>query len=256
MTMPCAQHRCERGGRCYTAEKITEPDGTTRKAGAICDRPLCDTCERSVAQALDDAPALYVQLRNATLVTGTTAVRTDYVKASKGSPMPLNGQALHLGEQLWWLLVTWEDAVRSIAKLSPREPAGRREGRQVADAARLLSAHLTAWIAAPSIDFQVNTGRDPSTIPVEAQSGWQAAAQLLEWRNTVRNLPGFDMQAPKALLKYEDPCMYCGTEGVTHRSGDDLVQCQACKATWDLDLYPVKVRAFKDHIAKLAKASA
>lgn len=230
MTVPL-EHRCERDARCHTAEKVTEPDGTVRKAGAVCDRPLCDACERAVAQALDDAPALYVQLRNATLLSGATAVRTDYVIASKSSPLPLNARPLHLGEQLWWLLVTWEDAVRDIARLTPRVKAGRREGRQVSDAARLLAAHLTAWIAAPETVFEVNTGRDPSAVPLHAQSGWQAAAQLLEWRNTVRNLPGLDTRAPKATRRYRQPCPNCGVRAITHRAGDDLMHCQSCGAT-------------------------
>lgn len=228
MTEPQQLHRCERAARCYNAEKTD--DTPPRKLGAICDRPLCDTCERAVAQALDDAPALYVRLRGATLIRGA-AVRTEMVSASRSSPMPLNGQALHLGEALWWLLVTWEDEVRRIASLTPRVREGRREGRQVADAATLLGAHLTAWIAAPVTPFVVNTGRDTSTEAAIEQSGVEAAGALLDWRHTVRNLPGLDVKASKATRRYEHRCPACGVRAITHRAGDDLMQCQSCGAT-------------------------
>lgn len=240
MTNPQTVHRCERGARCFAAETITSPkDGSKEKRGTPCDRILCDACENKVRQALDAAPALYVRLRNATLVR-TTAVRTEMVTASKSSPLPLNSHALDLGEQLWWLLITWEDEVRRIARLTHRAPTGKREARQVQDAAETLAAHLTAWIAAPPTPFIVNSGhdwwwsRDGQKIATEAaieQSGVEAASALLDWRSHARNLPGLDTNAAKAIRKYEHRCPACGARAVTHHAGDDLMQCQACLAT-------------------------
>jgi hypothetical protein len=155
------------------------------------------------------------------------------VTASKSSPLPLNAQALHLTDELHWLLTTWEDEVRSIARLSYPEMSGQREGRQVQEAALLLAAHLTAWIAAPVREFQLTRTHDNGSFTYHRmeQSGAQAAIALLDWRNTVRNLPGLDTKASKAVRKYEQPCLSCGVRAITHHAGDDLMQCQSCWAT-------------------------
>lgn len=223
-TGPLQQHRCDRGARCFGHE-LLELDGQRVKAGAVCDRPLCDVCERAVGQALEDAPGLYRDLRNASLVA-VAAVRSEMVSASRGTPLPLNARPLHLAEQLHWLLTTWEDEVRSIAGLSYPERAGKREGRQVQEAAVLLGSHLSAWIAAPVTVFATSRWTDD----VE-QSGAAAAAALLDWRSEVRMLPGLDMKAAKAIRRYEHRCPACGVRAVTHRAGDDLMQCQSCLAT-------------------------
>jgi hypothetical protein len=174
-----AQHRCDRGPRCYVAEKVDD-----QMAGAVCDRPLCDPCTAAVATALDETVALYVALRLKTLQPDTTG-HTEQVTVSKGSPMPVNAAALHLTEQVHWLLTTWEDEVRSIASLTYPTRLGKREGRQVQDAAHLLATHLSAWIAAPLTEFA--TSRWTATVD---QTGAEAAGQLLDWRNAARNLPG------------------------------------------------------------------
>jgi hypothetical protein len=225
VTTPQTVTRCARAAHCYAPERNGD-----ELLGAPCDRPLCDTCERKVRHALEDAPLLYVLLRGATLIRGA-AIRTEMVTASKGSPMPLNTQALDLGEQLWWLLVTWEDEVRRIARLTVRVRHGMREGRQVADAATVLGSHLTAWVAAPPTRFLLHSGHDTATPAVTEQSGVEAACALLDWRGRVRNMPGMDVRASKALRRYEHPCPACGIRAVTHRAGDDLMQCQNCWAT-------------------------
>lgn len=198
-------NRCARGGACRDAEKLE--DGT--RLGTPCDRPLCDRCERQVGYALTDAPSLYVQLRGATLLPGQADTQAERVSKSSGSPMPLNAQALHLGEELALLLGRGEDLVRYTAKWTRRRTDGRREGRRVSDSARFLERNLTAWITA-----------DVS----------QAVA-LLDWRSQVRALPGLSSKAPKALRRYQQPCPACGVRAVTHRAGDDLMHCQHCGAT-------------------------
>ena len=221
-------HRCARGDRCYTAAV----DDQGARHGAICDRALCDVCTAAVARALDETPRLYVQLRLKTLDRDNTGPG-EKVTRSAGSPMPLNARALDLGEQLWWLLTDGEDTVRRIARLTPAQRTGKREGRQITDAAALLAAHLSAWISA-----------DPA-----------GPGQLLDWRSTVRRLPGFDPTAPKALRRYDEPCMYCGVKAVTYRSGDDLVHCQSCGASWERELYTVKAAAFSDHLKRLGETA-
>lgn len=225
--MTTVVHRCERAGRCYASERDPADMAHVHLVGAPTDRPLCQLCEAAVARALADVPHLYVELRRHTLLKGA-AVRSEMVTTSKGSPLPLNAQALYLGEHLHTLLTRWEDEVRVIAHLAEQQRDGKREGRQVQDAAGLLAAHLTAWLAAPATAFAVSR----SDVEID-QSGVQAAIELLEWRSQVRNLPGLDPTANKAVKRYRDfRCPACGIVGtVTHTAGDDLRCCQNCGAT-------------------------
>lgn len=221
-------NRCARGPACAAWEIHTQPDGSTVRLAALCDRPLCDLCTARAEQALNDAPELYRQLRGHTLLRNQGG-ETERVSRSAGSPMPLNAAALHLGEQLRALLEHGEDTVRGVAQLTPAVRAGKREGRRVADAAHFLSLRLTAWITADT----------------------DGATAMLAWRATVRRLPGLDPTGPRAVRRYDEPCMYCAVKAVTHQAGDDHVQCQACGARWDRDLYAVKAAAFADHLKRI-----
>lgn len=224
-------NRCTRGTACYAAD-TTQQGGDTTRVGAACDRPLCDVCTAAVARALDDTPQLYVRVRLKTLDRDVTGPG-EQVTISRGSPMPLHGRALHLGEDLAELLTRAENDVRTVARLTPAVRDGRREGRRIVDACRLLAAHLTAWI----------------TVDVAQPMA------LLEWRATARRLPGVDATGPKAVRRFDEPCMYCGVKAVTYRSGDDLVYCQACAASWDRDAYTIRAAAFADHLKRIGAAS-
>jgi len=132
--------RCRRGHRCRASVR----EGDTM-VGAPTMRPLCDACEAAVDTALHDTPGLYVALRNATL-TKPVVAPNERVGGSIERPLPLNSRALDLGEQLWWVLCVGEDDVRRLAtNYTEAQRWGKREGRQVQDAAEFLAAHLTAW---------------------------------------------------------------------------------------------------------------
>jgi hypothetical protein len=214
--------RCARGPRCYTAER--HPDSDTLLGGPAT-RELCEVCEGAVAHALDEAPVLYVRLRLAAR-RRTVAARSEMVTTSKGSPLPLGMAALTLGEELRWLLTTWEDEVRIIARLADAARDGAREAVQIERAAFTLAQHLTTWLSAPSTAFSP----DRWTAEFD-QSGAEAACALLEWRHRARNLPGVHPEADKALRRFPQPCPTCEVAAVTHRAGDDLTHCQSCGAT-------------------------
>ena len=216
--------RCARGPRCYAAERVTT-DRTTDILGAPCDRPLCEVCEGAARHVLEETPKLYVQLR-LKMRDQDVAERGPQVTVSKDQPLPVNGRALHLAEQVAWLVTTWEDEVRLIARLSDVERAGCREGRQVADATLTLSRWLSVWISAPStaINLSMTDGE------IE-QSGVEAIGALLDWRAAVRRLPGMDTRAPRAVHRYPTPCATCGVAAITHHAGDTLMVCQSCGGT-------------------------
>lgn len=218
MTAP-APHLCERGPRCLAA--IREHD---QLVPAPSDRPLCDVCERAVARALEEAPETYVRLRIATR-SKTVAAPSEQVTLSKGSPMPLNGRALDLGEQLWWLLTTWEDEVRLIAGLTEVQRAGRLEGPQVGNAATFLSAHISAWLSAPTTAFSVARWVDG----IE-QSGPEAASALLDWQRSARVELEGPGPRPAAHCWIEHNGTICdGPIWVAETSG----YCGRCGSRWD-----------------------
>lgn len=228
MIGPGAVNRCARGPACAGWQLEQQPDGSQTRVGALCDRPLCEMCESRAAAVLADAPELYRQLRGHTLIRAQAAA-SEQVSVSRGSPMPVNAAALHLGEQLRTLLEDGEDTVRFVARLTTATRVGKREGRRVQDAAHFLGLRLSAWITAD--------------VP--------AVCQLLDWRASVRRLPGVDPAGPVAVRRYDEPCMYCEVHAVTHRAGDDQVRCEACGHSWDRELYAVKAAAFADHLRRI-----
>ena len=220
---PAQVHRCERGKRCYDRVRETDkPDAP--HVGAPCDRALCPVCERRVADALDDIPNLWGPLERAVLDKTVGAQRHRVSGTSPASHRsPLNLSAQGLLDDVHGLLTRWEEVVRDIARLTPPQD-GTRYGQAVM-AADTLSAHLSAWLSAGPREFNL----DRTTTTTETGAG--AASALLDWRAAARVVPGVDPKAPKAVRRYEERCPACGVRAITHRAGDDLMQCQACGAT-------------------------
>lgn len=283
---PITAHRCERGHRCADAERVlgpngmplTQPDGKPVLTGAPCDRPLCGTCERAAARALDDVPSLWADLQTAMrpeTSQGGTGRRTSKVT---GSPMQVNGRALHLQETVHQLLTVWEDAVRDTARLSPvlrsdedpwesSRPAQtfrHRKRRAPADAetfaaARLLADHLTAWVVHQPIEYALTQSTadpdDPRAEPdldsaiYVTQSGWEAAAALIDWKQRVRAALG----VTNPPIRRDDPCMYCEVRAVVEINGEDQIRCENCNHHWTREEYATKVRGFEPYLRSLAK---
>jgi hypothetical protein len=262
-----AVHRCERGPHCRDAQTVTEADGTSSKQGAMCDRPLCDTCERQVARTLSEVPRLYVDLE---LIIGaglTANADRPQVTGSKGRPLPVNAHALHLQETVHGLLCQWEDTVRHAAGLSPvtrrdRWDPTRRRSRaavETAAAARLLAAHLTAWLVHGPIVWATTAGTadpddpkaQPSDVPqLVEQDGVAAAVQLLDWKQQVRHAAG----VTRLVTRRDEPCMYCEVRAIVVDNGADDVRCEACHRSWPRDEYLGKVRGFAPYLRRLGAA--
>lgn len=263
--------RCNRGPACAAAERVALGDDRKLKVGAPSTRSLCDACERAVAAALGDVPKLFVDLEQAMPHRTQTGGRGTARSGPLGSPMLTNGRALHLQETVHQLLTVWEDVVRDAAGLSavvrtdedPWERTKRRAqaGRETQMAARLLSAHLGAWLVHPSIEYAVTRSNadpeDPRATPqidtpiYLTEAGWRAAARLLDWRGRVRTTLGLT----RAMTLRTEPCMYCETRAVVETAGDDNIRCEACGRTWIREDYLAKVRGFEPYLRKLAKKS-
>ncbi|TYP82057.1 hypothetical protein [Blastococcus xanthinilyticus] len=263
--------RCNRGRACTAAETVVVGDQRV-KVGAAAARPLCDSCERAVAAVLADVPQLYADLEQAMPHRPSSTNRSGGGGRSGplGSPLLLNGPALHLQEVVHQLLTVWEDVVRDTAGLSavvrtdedPWERTKRRgrAGRETQMAARLLSAHLTAWVVHPATEYAVTRSNadpnDPRAVPqldapmYVTEAGWKAADRLLHWRSRVRVTLGLT----KATTLRDEPCMYCKVRAVVETAGDDHIRCQACSRAWTREEYHAKVRGFEPYLRKLAKA--
>ena len=262
-----AVHRCERGPHCHNTEPVTDPDGTIRKQGALCDRPLCDTCERQIARTLDEVPRLYVDLE-LILAPGLLAkADRPMVTGSRGRPIPVNAYALHLQETVHLLLTVWEDVVRATAGLSQVQrrdvwdPSRRRNRAAVetAAAARLLGAHLTAWLVHGPVTYMVTTSTQdpddpkaqPSDAPIlAAQDGVGAAIALLDWKQHVRRAAG----VTKLVTRRDEPCMYCEVRAIVVDNGADHIRCEGCHRSWPRDEYLGKVRGFAPYLRRLGQA--
>ena len=262
--------RCNRGRACAAAELISVGDQRV-KVGAATDRPLCESCERTVAAVLADVPKLFVDLEQTlphrTSIGGSGGERSGPL----GSPLLVNGRALHLQETVHQLLTVWEDVVRDAAGLSsvartdedPWERTKRRglAGRETQMAARLLAAHLAVWLAHPPAEYAVARSNadpdDPRGTPALdtpiyiKEAGWRAADRLLTWRSRVRVSLGLT----RATTRRDEPCMYCEVRAVVETAGDDHIRCEACGRTWVREEYHAKVRGFEPYLRKLARQS-
>lgn len=263
-----AVHRCERGPRCHNA---TQTDPAAPKQGAICDRVLCDTCERHVARALHEVPRLYVDLE--LMIAPGLAGKTDrpIVTGSRGRPIPPNAHALHLQETVHDLLCQWEDTVRDTAGLTPvtrrdEDPWERSKRRpraavETCAAARLLAAHLTAWLVHGPVEWAVTQSTadpddpraEPSDVPqLVEQDGVGAAEALLDWKQAVRHAAG----VTRLVTRRDEPCMYCEVRAIVVDNGADDVRCESCHRSWPREEYLGKVRGFAPYLRRLGGSAA
>lgn len=277
--------RCNRGDRCLDAVELnvkTPPGKKKAKVGAPAARPLCDHCERAVAQVLAEVPKLYLDLENA-LPPGTVPLSGGSRRKITGSPLGINGRAVHLQETVHQLLTTWEDAVRDTAGLStvlrqdedpwetlrpavdrPRPKRRARASTETVAAAKLLGAYLTAWIVHLPVEYAITRSTadpdDPKAKPTDdpqyvTQAGWEAAAALIDWKHQVRATIGMTTPA----VKRAEPCMYCEVKAVVEEAGHagyDQIHCRSCNRSWPRHEYLAKVRGFEPYLRSLAKTSA
>lgn len=239
--------RCARGTRCAGRQPST--DGQ-RWIPAHTDRPLCDWCENATIDALADAPALYVDLRNAALHRGGNTALTERVTTSPGRSFGLNAQPLWLSEQLHWVLCAWADAVIDTAGRPSPDRTGQSEGQQLDDACMLLRTYFPVWLAHQLVEFQVTReNRDPDDPKAEptddtvtvVQAGWEACAWLLNWHEHAETV----LKKRPLTHHIPEPCPACNVPRVLkRRDGADKVECTNCGKKWTLAMYETFVHAW------------
>lgn len=222
---------CARAGRC-SDPRIDTTGGKTTRLPALTPRAFCDSCRGAIARALDALPLLFVRVH---MELG--GIRGEaggpVVSVSKSAPVPLSLAADELIRLILATLVSWEERVRTVARLSELDTATsrrRRDGAILTQAWTILSAHLDALLALepePMI-------RDGELVELDgADAGldvlylaWRCEALLTETTKSARHLP--------------TPCGSCGFCELYEVLADGQfvgARCRQCGADYTAQTY-------------------
>lgn len=192
---------CARASRC-SDPRIESANGKTTRLPALTPRAFCDSCRGVIARDLNDLPLLFVRV-HMELGGSQQVAGGPVVSISKSAPVPMSLQADELIRLILATLVSWEERVRTVARLSELDTATsrrRRDGAVLTQAYTILAAHLDALLALepePMIRAGelVELGGADAGLDV-LYLAWRCRALLTETAKAARHLEGV-------------PC-YCG----------------------------------------------
>ncbi|MFE3452398.1 hypothetical protein ACFXJ8_26090 [Nonomuraea sp. NPDC059194] len=144
------QRLCARGDRC-SDPRVELIDGKTARRPAFTYRAFCDQDRTAVAKALNDLPLLLLRVRQR-LDKSFAVAGGPVVSMSKSAPVPISLSADELVRLILATLVSWEERVRTVARLAPMDTETarrRRDGAILTQAWTILAAHLDALLALP-----------------------------------------------------------------------------------------------------------
>ncbi|MEV4180203.1 hypothetical protein AB0J28_01990 [Streptosporangium canum] len=190
-----SMRECARASRC-SDPRIETANGKTTRWPALTPRAFCDSCRGVIARALDDLPMLFVRV-HMELGGSQQASGGPVVSVSKSAPVPLSLQADELIRLILATLVSWEERVRTVARLSELDTATsrrRRDGVILTQAWTILAAHLDALLALepePMVrDGElVELGGADAGLDV-LYLAWRCQALLTETTKAARHLEG------------------------------------------------------------------
>ncbi|GAA3417598.1 hypothetical protein [Streptosporangium vulgare] len=192
---------CARAGRC-SDPRIETANGKTVRLPALTPRAFCDSDRGVIAKDLNDLPMLFVRV-HMELGGSQQATGGPVVSVSKSAPVPVSLQADELIRLLLSTLVSWEERVRRVARLSDLDTTTsrrRRDGAILTQAYTILAAHLDALLALEAEPMMrdgelVELGGADAGLDV-LNLAWRCRAFLTETTKGARHLEGI-------------PC-YCG----------------------------------------------
>lgn len=171
-------------------------------------------------------PALYVAVDELLVTPRSTGRRDDVrVAVSKAPPVPLDLAADEILREMAEVLVSWEERVRDVARLSPLDTAtsrARRAGFAVEQAARVLAPRVDALLALPAGPMM----RGGELVDLD---GTAAGLEILDlrWRAS-RALPQTGGEARPIAV----PCGECGWRSLVERLDVlgylDGARCRQC----------------------------
>ena len=247
---------CARAERCSDPRIETAGEKTVRRP-ALTPRAFCDTDRGSIAKALNDLPMLFVRVHQR-LDKSFAVAGGPVVSVSKSAPVPVSLAADELARLILSTLVSWEERVRTVARLSPVDTetsTRRRDGAILTQAWTILAAHLDALLALQAEPMMRSVplsqaaalpsgtqglvhrtaGYADVVVPLSgADAGleilslaWRCRALLTDTRPAARHLP--------------TPCGWCGFCELREVLDDDGqpagAKCRQCGTEYDAQQY-------------------
>jgi hypothetical protein len=138
------QRQCARDQYCFS-RVIDITDGVRTVTGALTPRIFCDRCRDHIKDRCGELPAAYERLA---AELGEPARRGEMVRTPFGPRLPLRENVDVLMRLMASTLCGWECRVRSVARLTPRDPYRPVDtAESVEQAASTLVTHLDVLLA-------------------------------------------------------------------------------------------------------------
>jgi hypothetical protein len=157
------QHPCARGQWC-ARRSVATVDGKPVTTPALCYRAFCEHDRDLILHCLADFPAIYGRLEAA---LGDPVTAELQIRVPFGPSVPLRGDVDAIMRLLVDVLASWEERVRTVARLSVldtqesrRHANNSRALAVLSQSVRILTAHLDALLA---------LGPEPMSRPVPGQ---------------------------------------------------------------------------------------
>lgn len=265
--------RCARANRCRDRD-----DKHRGKPLEDDDRlPFCPPCMRALDRALDDASDVFDALRGYSARQIGAQAGGDQVSGSKAPPVPVDVGVIALGDELVFVLRSWDRIVRSSKRLTVPRYVGRCDPSRtnprqathstiVRRAALLLWAHREHLVALPAHAVHVtrdtaeDAGEDfarhlerrhtPRGVYV-VMTGADAAGWLIDWHGRVRSRLGMGR---RFVHRTKFPCPACDVIALERDDGSEWIECRACGKGWTQDDFEIFVPAWAE-AAKRRRAS-
>lgn len=249
---------CARAERCSDPQFVQDGPRTVRRP-ALTPRAFCDSCRDEIGVCIEETPRRWVQVH--ANIGQLKVLDGDPVSGSQSPPVPLSLDMDAFLREMVAVLVSWEERVRVVAGLSLLDTAvarRRRDGVAVAQACRVLSAHLDALLALTPepmmrvLDLKTAAALPPGTNgvvrPVAGYaevmcdlSGEDAGLELLWLRARCRGTLGLTGPKPKHLPV---PCKACGFtelyEVLTWDGVPEGAKCRQCGDEYSDNEYTIR----------------
>lgn len=240
---------CARGEHCAARTTVIE-NGRPVVRPARTPRPFCDPCTARIRAAILDLPVRYLEI-SARLADRP---RPDGPRVSGGTaaapPVPINLGHEALQREMVDVVLSWEEEVRTRARLAPADTQQSRRAVQATTLNRscaVLAAHLPVLLALPPVPMRrsIDLSRR-ETLPQDAQvweypdAGW--ASYILDMDGTAAGIELLNLHH-RALARLgwtpqhhdlRTPCPNPDCEMTLLRRWDgtaglaDHVECRAC----------------------------
>ena len=233
------QRECARGPHC-SDPRIESDGGKTVRLPALTYQAFCPQDRTAISKALNDLPMLFVRVHQRLDKTFSTAAGGPIVTMSKTAPVPLSLGADELLRLVLDMLVSWEERVRTVARLRPIDTSTsrrRRDGQILTQAYTILSFHLDALLAlAP--EPMLRAGE------LVELSGADAGLDLLWLARRCRTFLTDTKQAPRHLSGVFCDCGFAELYELLDDDGQHAgAKCRQCRSEYDHVQYADLTRA-------------